>query len=160
GGSIPCFQPHFNHAQAQDLARLQDSLADLLPVDEGPIGGVEVLDHNIVPTQKNLRVVAGDGGFGDLEGIVLSASDSGFVRFQIKSASGKTFAKKNKSRHRLEKRIQLSFREGQAKTRSALEPRKRAALNREGGGSLPDDTAHNKWFWSFGEFLRLSDRSN
>src|SRR6266581_2102591 len=43
--------------------------------------------------------MAGDGGLGDLESVVLNASDSGFIHFQIESASGQTFAKQDKSRH-------------------------------------------------------------
>ena len=92
----------YRERQPDDLAGCQDGFAgELLSIDERAVGGIEVAQHDVGAAQQDFAVVAGDGGFRDLEGIVLNPADRGLFHFQLVSLSGQSFAQSYKSRHTL-----------------------------------------------------------
>jgi hypothetical protein len=88
-------------AEADDLPRFQDSLGHLFAVDEGAIGGVEIVDDDIVTAREDFAVMAGNGGLGQGKGIILKAPNGDFLAFELVSKPGEPFAEHNKSGHRL-----------------------------------------------------------
>ena len=96
------FEPHLHLAKPQNLTRLQGRFFDLLPIDESPVRGVQVVNHNVAAPQKDLAVMAGDRCVGNLERVVLDAPNRCLLRLQLMRASGESFAENNKSWHRVE----------------------------------------------------------
>ena len=100
GFGLDIFQAHFHLAQPDDLAGFQDGFAgELLSIDERAVGGIEVAQHDVGAAQQDFAVMAGDGGFRDLEGIVLHPADRGLFHCQLVSFSGQSFAENYKSWH-------------------------------------------------------------
>src|SRR6266545_532920 len=63
----------FDLTQSENLARLQDGFFNLLSIDERAIGGIEVLDHEIISALNDFAMMAGNRLLKNLKRIVLEA---------------------------------------------------------------------------------------
>ena len=99
GGRVG-FQAHLDLAQAQDLAGLDHALGDLLAVDEGAVGGIQIPDHHVVARAAAPRSDGWRPRLGNLEGVVLDPADGGFLHLQLLGASGHSHAEDNEFRHK------------------------------------------------------------
>ena len=90
------FQAHFDLAQPQDLPGLQRGFAgDLMAIDEGAVGGIEIVNDDVAAAQQNFAVMAGNGAFRDGKRIIIDPADGGFVHRQFVSFARQPFAENN-----------------------------------------------------------------
>ena len=103
GGNRRAFrhQLQFDLAEPQRLPGLQDGFGNLLVVDEGTVGGIQVANEHIGTLQEDFTMMARDGGVGDLKGVVLHTTNGGFVHIQLVGAPVHSRAEDDKFRHRL-----------------------------------------------------------
>src|SRR6185437_10559369 len=167
------FQTHFHLAQPEDLTGLQSGLGDLFTIDESAVGGIEVLDDDVVAPLNQFAVMTGNGSLGDLEGVVFKTSDGGFVHLQFVGQSGQPFAEHNKFRHRLvgsehypdrSRQVKLFVgrrtSEGITDVQSTSETRRTTASSRVARAKLPGGIARKTRAWSCGACPRRSGHSN
>jgi hypothetical protein len=76
------FQQESDFAELQVLARKQDGFANRLSVNEGSVGGAEVLDRHSRIHDHEFAVMAGDGRVFDDEVVVGFAAQGGDARGQ------------------------------------------------------------------------------
>src|SRR6516162_9821605 len=99
---------HLDLAEAQDLARFNSALGNLLAVYESPVGRIQIFDDHVISTQEHFSVMTGNRGFSDLEGIILHSTHRCFFRLQLVGSPSHSSAQKNEFRHKLRKCCRLS----------------------------------------------------
>jgi hypothetical protein len=87
--------------QTHDLAGFKDRLGDLLAVDKGAVGRIEVVDNHVRTAQEDFAVMTGYRRLGNRKGVIFEPPNGGFIPLELVRKPGETFAEHNKSGHRL-----------------------------------------------------------
>ena len=92
----------FDLAESENLTGLEGAFlvgAQLNLVEEGAVGGTQILDDQVIALEPHFTVMTCDGRFREGELVIIDAPKGGLRGREIQGTTGKTFGEDNQLSH-------------------------------------------------------------